>query len=156
MYNSHPSLPLPSLSPSLPSPPLPSPPLFLPHPLPTLPSPPSLSPRRPLPTLSPPPSLPHPPFPSFPPSNKFIVLSSLSKALVTFCYKLVALTFSSCRTASVVIVCNNIYCACIFLLPFRQTGVVYHPPPYHPVFGVSLLHTSLVHAMRGVAHPHHS
>ena len=60
MYNRHPSPPLPS--PPLPAPPLPSPPLpSPPHPLsPTLPSPPS------------------------PPSNKFIVLSSLSKALVSY------------------------------------------------------------------------
>ena len=97
-----PSPPLPS--PLLSSPPLPplppSPPSLLTLPL----SPPSLSPHPPSPSLSPhppslphvpsppplptlPPSRPHPlspilPSPRFPPSNQFIVLSSLSKALV--------------------------------------------------------------------------
>ena len=91
---------LPYLPPHPPHPPHPpSSPSLSPHPpsLPTLPlSPsPSLSPHPPslshvpsppsLPTL--PPSPPHPlspilPSPPFPPSNKFIVLSSLSKALV--------------------------------------------------------------------------
>ena len=61
-------------------PPLPS------RPLPTLPlSPPSLSLPHPpsLPHVPSPPSLPILPSPLFPPSNKFIVLSSLSKALVS-------------------------------------------------------------------------
>ena len=74
MYNSHPSPPsLPSL-PSHPSPPVSSPPLP-PLPSPPLPSPPLPSPTLPYTTLPslPPPSLPH---------NKFIVLSSLRKALV--------------------------------------------------------------------------
>ena len=56
--------------PPLPSLPLSPPSLSLPHP-------PSLPTLRPLPTLSPPSSLP------LPPSNKFIVLSSLRKALVS-------------------------------------------------------------------------
>ena len=71
----------------IPPPLLPSPPSL--SPLPSLSPPPSLSPHVPsppsLPTL--PPSPPHPLFPilhspPFPPSNKFIFLSSLSKALV--------------------------------------------------------------------------
>ena len=82
MYNSHPSPPLPHSPTSLSPPPSLSPP----RPLPTLPPPDPSLPRSPPspPSLSPPPS---PPYPTLPPSpplppNKFIVLSSLSKALV--------------------------------------------------------------------------